>query len=1075
MFVLVLLVDSYITNADVKADAGFIGRPKNLASVPPIDRTNIDVVMRHLREGSDGKTPTVKRFDPEWVRSLTQRSKPAVYTKENSSNFEYIGMPIGGIAAGQLYLGGDGKLWYWDIFNNKSHKDVRGVRTYADPYKRSNLKNSAYSDVEQGFAVQISSAGKTLVRTLDRDGFSDIKFIGQYPIGTVTYSDADLPVSVTLEAFSPHIPLDLDNSTYPATVLNYTIVNNSEAPVKGRIAGWLGNAVCIDSRRQAYGKLRNRIVSEPEMTVLFCDAAKSAPPPVTKTREDILYEDFESNKPDKWAVEGRAFSGFPKPNYHHAPLRNMQGKGLADSFFNDGKEASASASDGPTGKMTSKPFVIERRMIKFLIGGGKHPGQTCLNLIIDDKIVRTATGSNSERLGWQIFDVSEYVDKKARIEIVDARSDGWGHIMVDQIIFTDNKIIQADTIPLEKRRDYGSMALGVLNEGGVGGISAGAVVQFSDGIFNAKTEISATQPFGDDQKLIGSIGKDFALKPGEKTTVRYILSWYFPNLYLPEFGGKYLGRNYGKRFNSALDVAQQLGKRYEELADQTRLWRNTWYDSTLPYWFLDRTFLNTSILATNTCYIFQDGRFYGYEGVYCCHGTCTHVWAYVQAVARLFPELERRLRERVDYNPEIGFDSESGRIGHRGELTRSDAVDGHSGIILRTYREHQMSEDKSFLRRNYDKMKKAMSYLINTYDSDEDGILTGGQHNTLDARWYGKITWLSLYYGAALRAAGEMADEMGDKEYGRYVRTLAGRGHKYIENKLFNGEYFIQEPDPAHPESPGVFNGCEYSQLLGQSLAYQVGLGQILDPKKVTTALDYLWKYNFSTDVGPFREIFKNGRWYAMPGEGGLIACTWPYGGQEALTRGNRHFAGYLNECQNGYEYGATSLMMWHGMVYRALAHTRTLHDRYHGSRRNPWNEIECGDHYARSMASYGLFTAICGFEYHGPDGYIAFSPRLNPGNFKAAFTSAAGWGTFTQKLTGITQTEIIELKYGSLRLKTLAFDLPGKDGSVHVTVQRGARRLNVKASRSGHRVTISLDAPVEIKAGQNIEIKMTF
>jgi hypothetical protein len=452
-----------------------------------------------------------------------------------------------------------------------------------------------------------------------------------------------------------------------------------------------------------------------------------------------------------------------------------------------------------------------------------------------------------------------------------------------------------------------------------------------------------------------------------------------------------------------------------------------------------------------------------------------HVWAYAQAVARLFPELERRLRERVDYNPQVSFEPESGRIGHRGELNRSDAVDGHSGIILRTYREHQMSEDDSFLRRNYGTMKKAMNYLINTYDSDKDGILTGGQHNTLDAKWYGKITWLSLYYGAALRAAGEMADEMADRQYGRYVRTLAENGRKYIENKLFNGEYFIHEPDPGHPESPGVFNGCEYSQLLGQSLAYQVGLGQILDPQKVTTALDHLWKYNFSTDVGPFREVFKNGRWYAMPGEGGLIACTWPHAGQEALTRGNQHFAGYLNECQNGYEYGATSLMMWHDMVYRALAHTRTLHDRYHGSKRNPWNEVECGDHYARSMASYGLFTAISGFEYHGPKGYIAFSPRLKPENFKAAFTSAASWGSFTQKIKGHTQTEILELKYGYLRLQRLAFDVPKETDRLRVVVKFNGKKLNARHSRDGRRVMVSLDAPVEIRTGQSIEIEIAF
>ena len=660
--------------------------------------------------------------------------------------------------------------------------------------------------------------------------------------------------------------------------------------------------------------------------------------------------------------------------------------------------------------------------------------------------------------------------KKAKIEVVDAHSSGWGHIMVDQIIFTDKKMVESDQIPFDEKRDYGSMALVLVDEGG-DDIFASADTKLPDEVFTHQ-RYSSGRSFDDDEKLIGSVGKKFVLRPGQETTVSYILTWYFPNFY---HRGLNMGRSYEKRFGSAQDVTAHIAANFDRLAAQTRLWHNTWYDSTLPHWFLDRTFLNTSILATNTCYLFRDGRFYGYEGVYHGDGTCTHVWGYVQAAGRLFPELERRLRERVDYNTQIAFDPESGRIGYRAEFNRNDAVDGQSGVILRTYREHQMSEDDAFLRRNYNAVKKAMNYLVNTYDSDEDGILTGGQHNTLDAKWYGKITWLSLYYGAALRATGEMADEMGDHEYGRYVRTLADRGRTYIEEKLFNGEYFIHEADPAHPKSPGVFNGCEYSQLLGQGWAYQVGLGEILNPEKVTTALNSLWKYNFSTDVGPFREVFKDGRWYAMPGEGGLIACTWPHGGEEALTHGRQHFAGYLNECQNGYEYGATSLMMWHGMVYRALAHTRTLHDRYHASKRNPWNEIEWGDHYSRSMASYGLFTAVSGFEYHGPKGYIAFSPRLTPENFKAAFTSAAGWGTFIQNIKGHTQTEILDLKYGHLRLQTLGFDLPDKAGLTGVTVKVASKKLNARYSTKGRRVMINLERSVEIKAGQSIEIKMTF
>jgi hypothetical protein len=176
----------------------------------------------------------------------------------------------------------------------------------------------------------------------------------------------------------------------------------------------------------------------------------------------------------------------------------------------------------------------------------------------------------------------------------------------------------------------------------------------------------------------------------------------------------------------------------QRLLGDTELWRNTWYDSTLPYWFLDRTMLNASILATSTCVRFADGRFYGWEGVGCCAGTCTHVWHYEQAMGRLFPELDILLRERVDFNPKVGFDETRGIIGHRGDVGRSQAVDGQAGTILRAYRDVLVSPDVAFLKRNWPQIKLATEWLM-SLDKDGDGILDKPQANTLDATWYGKV------------------------------------------------------------------------------------------------------------------------------------------------------------------------------------------------------------------------------------------------------------------------------------------------------------------------------------------------
>jgi non-lysosomal glucosylceramidase len=433
--------------------------------------------------------------------------------------------------------------------------------------------------------------------------------------------------------------------------------------------------------------------------------------------------------------------------------------------------------------------------------------------------------------------------------------------------------------------------------------------------------------------------------------------------------------------------------------------------------------LSRAVLATATAFRFADGRFYATEGVGNCEGTCTHVWGYEQAMGRLFPDLDRSLRERTDFNSEIAFKLD-GAVDFRGEFNSGPAVDGQAFIILRSLRDHQTSKNYDFLKRNWASIKKATQWLI-AQDENADGILEGPQPNTLDSAWYGPVAWLSGLYVAALRAAEEMAKDAGDLDFAARCERIASAGQANLVNHLFNGEYFINRPDPRYPQSVNSGSGCEIDQVLGQSWAFQVGLGRILPEKETRSALAALWRYNFAPDLGPYRSMNRPGRWYAMPGEAGLLMCTFPrtdWDFDRARGVGQpAYIVGYFNECMTGFEHQVAGHMIWEGMVSEGLAIERAIHDRYHASRRNPWNEIECGDHYARSMASYGVFIAACGFEYHGPRGYMGFGPRINPENFKAAFTAAEGWGSFAQKAEAGRQVATIELKWGKLRLRALS------------------------------------------------------
>jgi len=414
------------------------------------------------------------------------------------------------------------------------------------------------------------------------------------------------------------------------------------------------------------------------------------------------------------------------------------------------------------------------------------------------------------------------------------------------------------------------------------------------------------------------------------------------------------------------------------------------------------------------------------------------------------------------------MDPASGVINHRGEGAGL-AVDGQAGCILRAYREHQMSADGAFLKELWPRIKAAMGCLVRM-DKGE-GIIEGGQHNTLDQPWFGKIAWLSSLYIAAARACEEMAGEVGDDGFGRQMRQVFDRGSKNIDRELFNGEYYIQVPDKDHAKTVGSHNGCEIDQVFGQSWAWQVGLGRILGEANVKKALASLWKYNFTPDVGPWREKNKPGRWYAMAGEGGLLMCSWPKGDAARVQTG---FDYYFNECMTGFEYQAAGHMIWEGMVQEGLAVARAIHDRYHASRRNPWNEVECGDHYARAMASYGVYLAACGYEYHGPKGHLAFAPRLAADDFRAAFTTAEGWGSFSQKREDKTQRAAIDLKSGRLRLRTLALALADGAKPTKVSVTVGGKAAPATLKLDSGRATIALAEEATIRAGQKIEVAVS-
>lgn len=157
-------------------------------------------------------------------------------------------------------------------------------------------------------------------------------------------------------------------------------------------------------------------------------------PLVTYEKPDgTVFEDFSGDDYGDWIVEGEAFGDKPAEGA-------FEGQQAVIGYIGDQLVNSFIDGDEPQGSLTSPEFTIEKPYISFLIGGGNHPEEVGIKLLIDDELVRWATGSNAETLDWKNWDVSSLQGETARIRIFDYHSGGWGHINVDNIMFRDEPV-----------------------------------------------------------------------------------------------------------------------------------------------------------------------------------------------------------------------------------------------------------------------------------------------------------------------------------------------------------------------------------------------------------------------------------------------------------------------------------------------------------------------------------------------------------------------------------------------------------------------------------------------------------
>jgi len=331
--------------------------------------------------------------------------------------------------------------------------------------------------------------------------------------------------------------------------------------------------------------------------------------------------------------------------------------------------------------------------------------------------------------------------------------------------------------------------------------------------------------------------------------------------------------------------------------------------------------------------------------------------------------------------------------------------------------------------------------------------MEGCQHNTMDVEYYGPNPQMGIWYLGALRAAEVMAAHLGEADFAATCRDLFVRGSAYVDAHLFNGEYYehhVQPPkrasdvaeslrlsmgakDLAHPDYQ-LGPGCLVDQLVGQFFAHVCDLGYLTKSAHVRKTLRSIRTYNHRKSL---RDHFNCMRSYALGDESALLMASYPHG------RPENPFP-YFTEVMTGFEYTAAIGMLYEGQVAEGLKCIRDIRDRYDGKKRNPFDEAECGHHYARAMIAWAAPLALTGFHYSGVTRTMVFA--AHPGAY--FWSNGQAWGTVRIAKHKKGFRIALEVLHGALALQTFVLKQVGECAFARPRTIRGRMAIEVRNGR---------------------------
>jgi len=492
--------------------------------------------------------------------------------------------------------------------------------------------------------------------------------------------------------------------------------------------------------------------------------------------------------------------------------------------------------------------------------------------------------------------------------------------------------------------------------------------------------LGRSQSGNNDQRCFSSIGVDHLLKPGEPFKHSFVLSWNFPNAYgginsgSPEVGdkdyvldvkpGRKLGHYYTNYFSSSDQVAYYMLKNKMELTAASFGFREDFYKSSLPAFVLNQvnsqfnTFITSSILTEKGTFAIREGM--TPEKPWGPFGTVDVSLYGSSSIIALFPELQKSMM-----HAHRRIQSESGEIHHGlqadvdlehngtfGVFHRIDLVPNYIQLVLRDF---FWTGDTDYLEAMWPSVVSGIDYILSQRDEDGDMMpdMEGIMCSYDNFPMYGLASYIQSQWLAAMASVSKAADVTGDKRTKKLSDEILEKGTRLMNEKLWNGHYYMLSND--YLGERGEDLGVLTDQVVGQWMAHQSGLGSLLEPEKVRSALQQVMNYSYMEGFG-------------------LRNCTWPETPDLFPIHESNLWVDQANTCWTGVELAFASLLLYEGMVDEAEKVIKTVDERYRKAGLY-WDHQEFGGHYYRPMSAWAILHGYLGLGIN--NGTYSFSPKM--------------------------------------------------------------------------------------------------